>query len=146
MSDQNKTLVRRFFEECVNGKNVALMDRLVSSRFVNRDALPGMSADREGYKRQVTEFVTNFPDIHLAIEDVIAEGDKVVVRLTARGTRRGDLKDEPPAGRQATWAAILIFRVDGGKIVERWETRDDLGMMRQLGTLPAQEPKGGENV
>ena len=129
MSEQNKELARRFFEECVNRKNVALMDELVSPRFVNRSAMPGASVDRDGYKQQVANFVNEFPDIHLTIEDLIAEGDKVVVRLTASGTNRS-------AGKKATWPAILIFRIKAGKIVERWETRDDLGMMRQLGQLP----------
>ena len=127
--ERNKALARRFFEECVNRRNVALMDELVSPRFVNRSALPGVPADRDGYKRQVATFVTEFPDIHLTIEDMIVDGDKVAVRLTASGTNRS-------VGREATWPAILIFRIDAGKIVERWETRDDLGMMRQLGQLP----------
>ena len=138
MSEQNKELARRFFEECVNRKNVALMDELVSPRFVNHGALPGVPADRDGYKHQVANFVTEFPDIHLTVEDLIAEGDKVVVRLTARGTNRS-------AGKEATWPAILIFRIEAGKIVERWETRDDLGMMQQLGQLP-QQPDSAELI
>ena len=100
----------------------------------------GPSVDR-GTKRSSS--FTNFPNIHLTIEDMIAEGDRVVCRLAAHGTHRGDTSEEHPAGREATWAAILIFRVADGKIVERWETRDELGQKRQLGLLPAQEDSGG---
>ena len=130
----------------MNRKNVALMNEMVSPRFVNRDALPGVPSDRAGYRQQVANFVATFPDIHLTIEDLIAEGDKVVCRMTASGTHTGNVSERPPAGRKATWAAILIFRIEDGKIVERWETRDDLGMMRQLGTVPTGDPDGGDNV
>ena len=139
VSEELKALARRFFEECVNRQNIDLMDELVSVDFVNRDAQPGTSADRAGYKQQVSQFVARFPNIHLTVEDQVAEGDKVVTRLTAHGRHVGDPAGKAPAGREAAWAAILIFRIVDGTIVERWETRDELGMMRQLDLAPNDE-------
>ena len=79
---------------------------------------------------------TAFPDLHLTVEDMIAEGDMVVSRLKARGTHRGDLMGIAPTGKQATVDAIDITRVAGGQLVERWGIIDMLGMMQQIGVIP----------
>ena len=77
-----------------------------------------------------------FPDMHLTAEDMIAEADKVVQRLTARGTHQGELMDIPPTGRQITVTAIEIFRLAEGKIAEQWVALDNLGLLQQLGVIP----------
>ena len=78
-----------------------------------------------------------FPDIQFTIEDLIAEGDKIVTRYTARGTHRGDLQGIPPTGRQVTVTGIIISRFANGKFVEGWLDFDALGMLQQLGVIPA---------
>jgi predicted ester cyclase len=82
-------------------------------------------------------FRAAFPDIHVAVEDVIANGDKVVVRLTFSGTHTGPLMGMPPTGKFVTITGIAIDRIQNGKIVEHWVNRDDLGMLQQLGMIPA---------
>ena len=81
-------------------------------------------------------FRTAFPDFHYTVEDEIAEGDKVVVRLTARGTQNGSFLGMPPSGKQATWSEIHIARMSSGKVVEHWVESDTLGMLQQLGVIP----------
>ncbi|HLZ36712.1 MAG TPA: ester cyclase [Mycobacteriales bacterium] len=77
-----------------------------------------------------------FPDHHYTVEDVISEGDKFAVRLTASGTHLGDFFGIPPTGRHATWTETRIVRVVDGKVVDHWANTDSLGMLRQLGVLP----------
>jgi predicted ester cyclase len=80
-----------------------------------------------------------FPDWHRTIEDIIAEGDKVVIRFTFRATHKGEYQGVPATGKQVKETGILIFRIASGKIVEVWEEADELGFMRQLGAIPAAE-------
>jgi predicted ester cyclase len=80
-----------------------------------------------------------FPDLHLTVEDVVAEGEKVVVRTTARGTMKGDFLGMKPTGKTATWTEIHIGRYAGGKVAEHWATIDQLGMLQQLGLVATPE-------
>jgi predicted ester cyclase len=82
-------------------------------------------------------YLTAFPDLHFTVEDIIAEGDKVVTRLTCRGTQQGAFMGIPPTGKQATVTAIDINRFAGGKSVEHWLNMDTLGLLQQLGVIPA---------
>ncbi len=77
-----------------------------------------------------------FPDLHITIEDIIAEGDKVATRATARGTHKGEFMNIPPTGKQVTVTSIAIQQIAGGKVVEVWVNIDHLGMMQQLGAVP----------
>jgi len=133
--EENKALVRRFLEE-MNKKNLAVVDELYAANFVGH--LAGMEDVRgpEGLKQLVTGFLTAFPDLHRVIEDLVAEGDKVVARLTVTGTHKGDFQGIAPTGKQATVTVIVIFRIVGGKIVETWELIDMLGVMQQIGAIP----------
>jgi len=90
----------------------------------------------EPYKQFISMYFTAFPDLHLTIEDIIAEGDNVVVRQTFQGTHKGDLMGILPTGKQATATGISIFRVANGKAVEQRANYDDLGLMQQLGVIP----------
>ncbi len=91
----------------------------------------------EGWKQVAGMYLNAFPDVILTIDDLIAEGDKVVVRWTARGTDRGELAGVAPSGRPVTVPGIIISRVLNGRIVENHEIFDNLGMFQQIGTLPA---------
>ena len=136
MSEENKAIARRLFGEGINEGNLSVADELVAPDFINHNPARGATPDREGLKQYVTMLRSAFPDLHGTIEDQIAEGDKVVLRMTFRGTHRGKLMGIPPTGKELAVIAIGIFRFAGGKIVERWAITDELGMMQQLGVIP----------
>ena len=136
-TEQNNALIRRFYEEVLNKKNTAVIDELLDPNQVNHSLPPGMPADLEGSKQFIGMFLTGFPDLHFTVEDMIAEGDTVVARLTARGTHQGAFMGIPPTGKHVTVTAIDINRLVGGKSVEHWLEMDTLGMMQQLGVIPS---------
>ena len=133
MSEENETLVYRFIEECINQNNLELADELFSSGYINHGATSDIPPDLDGYKRRLAYMIEAFPDLNIAIEDIFSYGDRVAVRLTVRGTHKGRYLSVPPTGKQATWTAIAIYRLADGQIVERWENRDELSLMQQLG-------------
>ena len=133
----NKAIVRRMYEEVFNRRNLALADELAAPESLSHEAPPGMAATGPEALRQVVQLLTTaFPDHHTTIEDLIAEGDKVVVRATFSGTHLGVLLGILPTGRPFTQQQIHIVRITDGKIAEHWAMRDDLVMMRQLGVIP----------
>lgn len=95
-----------------------------------------MASGSAGMKQFISMFRTAFPDLHSTVEDQVAEGGKVVTRWTARGTHRGSLMDIPATGKTVTMSGITINRLAGSKIVETWNTFDQLGLMQQLGVVP----------
>ena len=133
-TEDNKTLARRAIEEG-NQRNWAVLDELFVPDFVYHQASMTIQG-LEPYKQFLSVYLTAFPDLHLTIEDMIAEGDTVVVRQTASGTHQGDLMGIPPTDKQITVSGIAIIRVANGKVVEEWFNSDALGMMQQLGVIP----------
>ena len=140
MSAENKAIMRRLIEEGFNKGDLEVFDELVSPDFVNRSAPPGVPATREGWKQSSSMLRAGFPDMQLHIEDEIAEGDLVTTRFTGHGTHQGELMGIPATGNEASFSGINIARIAGGKVVERWEEFDMLGVMVQLGFVP---PPGG---
>ena len=136
-TDENKALVRRAYEELVNRGNLAHIEELVHEDYVDHTHAPGWPTDREGLRQQVAYFRSAFPDLHVTLEELIAEGDTVAVRQTMRGTHRGEFFGIPPTGRQVAVTGISLYRVANGKIVEEWWQEDLLGLMQQLGAIPA---------
>ena len=137
MLDKNKQLVRRFFEEMINKGNMELAEEIMTADFVDHNASPGAAPGTEGFKQFIAMVGTAFPDISVKVEDMIADGNKVVARLTVSGTHKGMLMGSiPPTNKHATWTGIDIFGITDGKIVERWSERDLLGLMQQLGVVP----------
>ena len=136
-TEQNKDLVRRFYEEVFNKKNLAAIDEFVDPHIVEHDLPPGLPAGSEGTRQFIGMYLSAIPDLHLTAEDIIAEGDKVVVRLTYHGTHRGELMGIPPTGKQATVTGIQVVRIANGRIVENWINFDALGLLQQLGVIPA---------
>jgi steroid delta-isomerase-like uncharacterized protein len=133
--EDNKAIVRRYLEEAWNKGNVGILDELMTptyARYMSGQAAP---LNREGQKQRISTFQRALPDLHLTIEDMIAEGDKVVFRVTLRGTQQGTLMGIPPTGKQVSLTAIDIARVADGKIVEHWGQMDMLGLLQQLGAL-----------
>jgi predicted ester cyclase len=141
-TEENKASARRFLEEVVNGGNVALVDELSAPGFVDRQAPPGVPPTVEGVKAFITMFRAAFPDLHYTLDDLIAEGDRVVTRATARGTMKGDFMGMTASGKTATWQEIHITRFEDGKAAEHWAVVDQLGMFVQLGfaQAPGQPP------
>ncbi len=137
-TEENKATTRRFFEEVFNRGNLAVVDEVKSSNYVFHDpGLPEPIRGPEGFKQYIMLFRNAFPDLHSTIEDLIAEGEKVTVRFTYTGTQQGDLLGIPSTGKQVTVTAILIGRFVNDKFAEGWINYDALGMMQQLGVVPA---------
>lgn len=133
---ENKTLARRFYEELSKG-NLAIVDEVAAANMIDHNPpAPGLAPGREGAKQVFNMFRAAFPDLHFTVEDQVAEGDKVVSRLTVRGTHRGQFQGIPPTGKTVTVGLIDIFRIAGGKGVERWGQMDSMGLMQQLGAVP----------
>ena len=141
--EENKAIVHRIMEEIFNKGNVAAADELIASNFVDHNPVSGQPAGLEGLKQVVTMFRTAFPDLHCTVEEMIAEGDKVVARGTIRGTHKGEFMGVPPTGKRVRVTGIDIARIAGGKVVERWGNFDEMGMMQQLGVVPPPEQAGG---
>ncbi len=135
-TEENKALSRRFIEEVWNQGKLAVIDELVAPNYVDHDPT-GPIHGPEGMKQFVSMYLAAYPDTHFTIEDQIAERDTVVTRWTARGTHKGPLMGIPPTGKQVTVTGISIDRVVNGKLVEDWSNYDALGMMQQLGVVPA---------
>lgn len=142
MSEANKTILRRFFEEMFNTGDLSVADEIVAVNYVNHNPAPGEMPGREGVKAFVTHLRTAFPDVRFTVEDQVAEGDKVATRFTAAGTHQDEFAGVPATGKSVSVTAMNIHRVTGGQIQEAWFNWDALGMMQQLGVVPAPEQGG----
>ena len=136
-AEENRALAQRSWE-IVNQRNPDLIEEFYPPEFVWHEP----DRDIRGYeqaKQFVSTFFQAFPDINISVEDVIAEGDKVVSRYTFRGTHQGETEEfGPPTGRQIELKGITIHRIEGGKIVEDWDAYDNLTTLQQLGLAPEQ--------
>ncbi len=136
-TEDNKAAVRKAYETANQGNPSLFVDTFIDPNQIDHNAPPGMPGGIEGARQVVAMFWTAFPDLHVTVEDMIAEGDKVVARVTFSGTQQGAFMGIPPTGKHATWKVIDINRIAGGKSVEHWMEMDALGMMQQLGVIPA---------
>jgi len=134
--EQNKAASSRIIEEAWNKGNLAVADELIASNYVVRGFGEGDFNGPDGFKQIVTMYRTAFPDIHVTIEDTIAEGDRLAVRYTLRGTHKGDLMGIAPTGKQVTMTGAVFVRFAGGKQVEALGFADTLVMFQQLGVSP----------
>ena len=142
-AEQNKALVRQMVEEIFNRGNISLADEFMASDFVEHEELPpGIPRGREGVKQLTMIMRSAFPDFKATIQDMIAEDDKVVIRMTWTGTQKGEFMGIPPTGKSVSFGVIDIIRAAGGKFVEHWGQMDSMGMMQQLGAIPAPEQSG----
>ena len=141
MSEANKALIRRWFDEVWNQGRESTIDELLAADAVAH-GLGDTEVDLRG-PAQFKPFVHNlrgaFPDIRMTIEDTLADGDKVMVRLRVEGTHRGANLGVPPTGRRIHIAGIVLVRIVSGQIVEGWNSWDQLGLLRQIGALPVPE-------
>ena len=136
-AEDNKAILRRFLDEAYNKGNLGVGDESLSANcsFHTPEAdIEGI----EGWKNYATGFLTAFPDdLDVNIEDMVAEGNKVVAYWSCRGTHNGDLLGIPPTGKQVTWEGMGIYRFVEGKIEKVWTLNDALGILRQIGALPS---------
>ena len=137
MSEQNKSLIRRYLEQTINAGNVAAIDELTSADYVGH--MVGVPPfDRATHKQLLAALRAAFPDQQVTIEDLIAEGDKVVNRATDTGTHRGEFQGIAPTGKRFTISGMNISRIADGKVVEDWTVLDMLGMLQQIDAIPSQ--------
>jgi steroid delta-isomerase-like uncharacterized protein len=139
LAEQNKAIVRRIVDEAQSGHNLDVVDELLAADFVDHSMPPGLPPNREGVKMQFAMFFNAFPDLHVVIHEQVAEGDRVVTRKTFHGTHQGDLNGIPPTGRSVAFDVIDILCVQNGKITDHWNVVDQLGLMHQIGAIPAPE-------
>ena len=128
----NKRLVRRFYKEVYGDWNMALVDDVVSPRFTSHDWPAGGPIGPEGFALFYSAIRTALPDARYEVDDLIAEGDKVVVRWRLLGTHEGDFKGIAPSGRAIELKGIAIYRVDDGTLMERWVVTDLYGLLEEL--------------
>ena len=143
-TEANKALVRRFYEEIDKG-NLDAMDERVAADYLDHNfaPFPGLPQGRGGLKQAFKMFWKATPGFH-RIEDQIAEGDKVVMRLTSFGKHEGDLPGAPRTGNDLKITSITIHRIAGDKLVEKWAEKDVLGFLQQIGVKPS--PKQGGDL
>jgi steroid delta-isomerase-like uncharacterized protein len=140
MSEENKALVRRITNEVANRGNFAVVDELVARDYVGHGAThsAGEARGREGYRGFYEALRAAFPDLEFTIEDLVAEGDKVVSRWRARGTHRGEFRGFQPTGKSGEVAGTSLFRIADSRVVECWTNADDLSLMQLVGAIPTQ--------
>lgn len=137
--EDNKALARRFFQEFWDQKNLVVANELIAATHVDHTpgSPPALPPGPEGFKQFASIYFAAFPDLRLTIEDMVAEGDTVVTRWTSHATHAGNLMGIPPTGKSTTVTGITINRIAGGKAVETWTNFDMLGLLQQIGAIPA---------
>jgi len=136
-TEENKAVVRRYFEAIDARRDPSVVDEFLAPDFVSHNPSPGFGSDREGQKGAFVHFLAAAPDAYHVLDDMVAEGDKVVTRLTAYGTQTGELFGIPPTGQRVVMTGIAIHRIADGKIVEHWHEIDMLAGLQQLGVVPS---------
>ena len=139
-TDENKALVKRFYQEIDKG-NIAILDELVAKDYVdhNPSPFPIAASGRERLKQEFELFREATPGSH-HIDDQIAEGDKVVTRLTSSGRHEGDLPGAPRTGNDMKVTSITIHRIADGQLVEKWSEKDTMSLLQQIGVMPSMRP------
>lgn len=130
--EENKAIVRRFFEEAWNQHNLNVIDEI----FASTVTFNGQSITRDALKQALAGRRAAFPDIQVTVDDQVAEGEKVSTRRTWRATHRGPYRGVAPTGKQVNWTQISVVRFSQGRIVEDWAVADELSILQQLGALP----------
>ena len=136
-AEENKAIMRQYFEGAWEQGNIDLLDELLAPDYVNHTpATPDLPTGPEGVKGVVSMFRSAMPDLKVVIEDMVAEGDKVATRYTLEGTHEGELFGVPPTGQLLSIKSFTVERVSDGKIRDHWRVSDNLDMMQQLGIFP----------
>jgi steroid delta-isomerase-like uncharacterized protein len=130
--ETNKQVVRKLFDTCFNQGQIDLLYELVAPEYVG----PRGETGPGGFASTIKGILSAVPDIHYTVEDVVAEGDRVVVRWKWEGTQKGPFRGFPATQKHIVDTGIAIFRIDGGKIAQGWLQTDQLGFLQQIGAVP----------
>lgn len=144
-AEENKAIILRHWEEVVSKGKLDLIDEIFAPDFVAHEADQDIRGP-EGVRQFILMLRAAFPDLQVTVEDVLAEGDKVVQRWSAHGSHQGELMGLAPSGKRISVAGITISRFEGGKVAEEWELYDMMSMMQQLGAFPSSTEQQGEAV
>jgi predicted ester cyclase len=139
----NERQIRRLVEQSVNANRPEMLECVVAQHVRVHPGTPGAGPDTEGLEELTAafgRFHDAFPDLHIALEDVIEAGDRVAARWTATGTHRGELAGIAATGRRVRWGGIDLYRLEQGMVVEWWRNDDFLGLLHQLGQNPFPSP------
>jgi steroid delta-isomerase-like uncharacterized protein len=136
MATNAKDLAARLYEDGLHKGNLGALDEIATASYVENDPLPGQGTGLDGLKDRVRMLREGLAG-HYTIEDMVAEGDRVVVRWTNRGTHVGELAGMPPTGKSFTIAGVDIYRIEDDKLAEHWHVVDMLSLLTQLGFVPA---------
>jgi steroid delta-isomerase-like uncharacterized protein len=138
-TEENKAIIRRMTEEVYNQGTVERADYFFADSYVHHDLASPHVRDRDGLKAALRAFLTGCPDLHITIDQLLAEGDMVTKRWTYHATHTGDLAGFPPTSNHITMSGLELFRLEGGTIAECWLAYDNLCLLQQLGVIPAAE-------
>ena len=137
MSEANRAVVRRWFDEIYSKKRVELMNELHAEDYVWRGPGGVTITSRDGMRELLGVYTAAFPDVDFTVEDQMSDGDQVVTRWTARATHSGEFDGIQPTGNSIMFTGITISRLENGRLVEEWENFDELSLMRQIGAVPS---------
>jgi steroid delta-isomerase-like uncharacterized protein len=133
MSEQQKQLTRRFYDEVLSHHKLQVIDELCAPGIVDHTPLPGQQPGRQGFKHTLEEYLQAFPDLNVTVHDMISEGDVVCVRLTGQATHKGAFMGAQPTGKKVTFHGIDMIRIDNGKATEVWHEGNDALVLAQIG-------------
>ena len=136
--EQNKDIARRIYEEVINKRDLDVLEEVVRPDYIEHDPLPGQREGLDGIRDRYRMLIEGL-DPHFTIEDVIAEGDRVVVRWTNAGIHSGEFLGIPATGRPFEFAGIDIYRIENDRMAEHWHVVDQLTLLQQLGLIPVPE-------
>ncbi len=136
-TEENKALVRRFSHEFKNKANHGIVDELCAKNFKHHFKDPRIAPGPTGMKNLGKVVAGAFPDVHVTIEDLIAEDDRVVERSSVKGTHKGDFFGIPATSKPVAWTEAHVYRVENGKIAELWSEVDFMSIMMQIGAIPS---------
>jgi predicted ester cyclase len=134
--EHNKQIAQALFDEVYSQGQMDRIDDLIAPDYRSYNPLPGQPPGRAGFKYAISQVRAAFPDHQVVVEELVAEGDKVVARLRAGGTHRGEFFGLAPTGKQATWMLLIMLRIVDGRVTDNWNQWDVLGLLRQLGAWP----------
>jgi steroid delta-isomerase-like uncharacterized protein len=131
-----KTKIRALFDRVLNQNDLGQLDDLIADDYLDHDPVPGQLPGAEGIKNKLKGLREAYPDIRFILEDLVAEGDIVAARYHWEATHAGQFVGIPATGKKVSVKGMDFYRFSGGRIIEHWDTVDELGLLRQLGAIP----------
>jgi steroid delta-isomerase-like uncharacterized protein len=142
--ERNRAIARRFVDEVFNRGNTKAYDELVADDYINHNPpVPGLPGSKVGFQEAVILTRDAFPDVHVSIEDMLTEGDRVMFRDTTTATHQGEFQGIPASGKRLAWTEMHFFRIRDGQIAEHWANFDQLGILVQMDVFPSPADSAG---